>query len=79
MFDFFQNIIRFLNDKDISYMLSGSVAISVYTLPRATRDIDIVVEILPDDADKFIRHFGKEYYIDKEAMFDECAAKACSM
>lgn len=70
MFEFFQDIIRFLNTNDIPYMLSGSVALSVYTLPRATRDIGIVVEILPDDEDKFMHHFGKNYYVDKEAIFD---------
>lgn len=70
MFEFFQDIIRFLNNNDVPYMLTGSVAISVYTLPRATRDIDIVVEILPDDADKFMHHFGKNYYLDKDAIFD---------
>lgn len=70
MFEFFQDIIRFLNDNGISYMLSGSVALSVYTLPRATRDIDIVVEILPDDVNKFVQHFSKNYYVDKDAIFD---------
>ncbi|GAA4741325.1 hypothetical protein [Flavisolibacter ginsenosidimutans] len=70
MFEFFQNIIRFLNDNEIPYMLSGSVAMSIYIVPRATRDIDIVVAIRPGDVDTIIQQLGKEYYCDKEAIVD---------
>ncbi len=40
MFDFFKILIQFFEDNKIEYMLSGSVAMSVYTLPRSTRDFD---------------------------------------
>ena len=32
-----------LNDAEIDYMLSGSVALTFYGKPRMTRDIDIVI------------------------------------
>jgi hypothetical protein len=35
-----------LNDAEIDYMLSGSVALTFYGKPRMTRDIDIVVNII---------------------------------
>ncbi len=65
MLEFFKNVIAFLNNQGIPYMLSGSVASSVYIVPRATRDIDIKVELSPDDVDKFVGHFRTQYYCDR--------------
>ena len=33
-----------LEEINIPYMLSGSLAMNVYTVPRMTRDIDIVIK-----------------------------------
>ena len=55
-----------LNDNDIPYMVSGSVAMNYYSVPRMTRDIDIVIEI--DDIESFFNVFKKEYYINKETI-----------
>lgn len=35
-----------LNTGNIPYMLTGSFAANFYAVPRMTRDIDIVIEIL---------------------------------
>ncbi len=40
-------------------MLSGSLAMGAYTMPRMTRDIDIVIDLDLDDMDSFCRFFGK--------------------
>lgn len=47
----------------IEYMLTGSMALVHYALPRMTVDIDIVVNILPENIDKFISEFENDYYI----------------
>ena len=52
-------------------MLSGSVAMNVYTVPRMTRDIDIVVNLQMPDVDKFAGIFKEGYYIHKEGLKDE--------
>lgn len=57
-------------------MLSGSVAMSIYILPRATRGVDVVIELLPDDVDKFVEHFGKQYYCDSDAILDAMKTKS---
>ena len=44
-------------------MLVGSMALVHYAMPRATVDIDIVVEISPENIDKFIAEFESDYYI----------------
>ncbi|MFO1429714.1 MAG: hypothetical protein U1F76_06185 [Candidatus Competibacteraceae bacterium] len=50
----------------IPYMVSGSVAINYYAQPRLTRDIDIIVELAPADAERIIELFEPDFYIDEE-------------
>ena len=45
MIAFFQKITDVLNESNIPYMLSGSVAMSIYIVPRATRDFDFVIHL----------------------------------
>lgn len=47
----------------IEYMLVGSMALVHYAIPRATVDIDIVVNLEPEDLDKFITEFETDHYI----------------
>lgn len=41
--DLLKKICSALDEHGIEYMLSGSVAMNLYTTPRMTRDIDIVL------------------------------------
>lgn len=70
MLDFFKKIIQFLNENNIAYMLSGSVAMSVYVLPRATRDFDFIVHLSMADVEKIADGFKDGYYCDKDAVQD---------
>jgi hypothetical protein len=70
MLAFLQYILEFLNGKGVPYMLSGSVAMSIYVLPRATRDFDFVVHLQPKDVDALINHFSQGYYCDRDAVND---------
>ena len=47
----------------IAYMLTGSMALAHYAIPRTTADIDIVIEISIADVDKLIREFEPDYYV----------------
>ncbi|MCF0039924.1 hypothetical protein [Dyadobacter fanqingshengii] len=67
---FFDKIIDVLNSKDIPYMLSGSVAMSLYIVPRATRDFDFVIHLLPKDVDVFASNFQDGYYCNKESVME---------
>ena len=60
-----------LDQRKIEYMLSGSVAMNVYTVPRMTRDIDIVVHLKISDLDKFSEIFEKGYYLNKDGIREE--------
>ena len=60
-----------LNKADIAYMISGSIAANYYTVPRMTRDIDIVVELKEADINKFVGLFKDDFYLDKETIREE--------
>ena len=46
-----------LNDLNIRYMVTGSVASIVYGEPRMTHDIDLVIELGNEDAERFTAFF----------------------
>lgn len=49
-------------------MVTGSVAASNYVPPRGTRDLDVVVELQPEDADRLCDLFEHDFYLDREAV-----------
>ena len=70
MLQFLQIIVKFFLDEQIPYMLSGSMAMSIYTLPRAARDFHFVVHLQQKDIDKLVKFFEKGYYCDADAVKD---------
>src|SRR5215218_3945058 len=57
-----------LDHAGVAYMLTGSMAMNFYALPRMTRDIDFVVAIRTGDADRLVELFSPDYYISDEAI-----------
>ena len=47
----------------IEYMLTGSMALTHYAMPRTTVDIDIVVAIDSSHESRFEKGFGSDFYI----------------
>lgn len=57
MISFFEKIIEILHELNIPCMLSGSVAMSLYIVPRATRDFDFIIHLESKDIGRFIANF----------------------
>lgn len=66
--DVLKLVIQRLDDRNIPYMITGSIAANFYTVPRMTRDIDIVIELDEQKADQIYEAFKDEFYVDKEAI-----------
>lgn len=62
------DVVARLEGAGIDYMLTGSVAMSIYAEPRMTRDIDIVVELARADAERVAGLFSPDYYVDADAV-----------
>lgn len=54
----------------INYMLTGSMALVHYAMPRTTTDIDIVIELTIKDAERFIKEFEKDFYVPQNRVKD---------
>ncbi len=75
MFDFLRVLIVFFERNKISYMLSGSMAMSIYTGPRFTRDFDFIVHLKPSDALLLSDYFKEGYYFDEESITEAIKRK----
>ncbi len=63
--EFLKLITSRLAGAEIPYMLTGSMAMSAYAQPRMTRDIDVVIECGPSDAQRIAELFQADCYIDE--------------
>ena len=59
-----------LGSAGIAYMVTGSVAMNHYAVPRMTRDIDLVVELTAADVDRVCHLFEDDFYVDRRAVHD---------
>jgi hypothetical protein len=62
MIELIDTFIRPLNAHGIRYIITGSVAAMVYGEPRLTNDIDVVLEITPNDIRKLFAAFPEQDY-----------------
>lgn len=63
-----KTVARRLDDLGIPYMLTGSMAVNYYAVPRMTRDIDVVVELSAGDADRLCDAFRGDFYVEPDAV-----------
>ena len=59
-----------LEKLNIPYMLTGSMALVHYAMPRTTTDIDIVIELSLAEVENFIKAFEPDYYVPHSGIKD---------
>ena len=64
-----------LADIGIPFMLTGSLAMNYYATPRMTRDVDIVMELEPNDVAKFVDCLEPEYYVSSTRVQQAASAR----
>jgi hypothetical protein len=65
-----------LDAAGFAYMVTGSVALSLYAEPRMTRDVDLVVELGPSDTARLVDVFGAEFHVDADRIRDAITARS---
>ncbi len=68
MIQFLKKLIDYFEKEKIAYMLSGSVAMSIYSLPRFTRDFDFIVHLQLKNVKGLVDYFKEGYYCDEDAI-----------
>lgn len=66
-----QRVTHLLDEASIPYMLSGSIALNRYTIPRMTLDIDIVIELNVNNLEGFLKLWGGNYYLNPDTVRQE--------
>jgi len=76
MIDTLRDFVAKVNEIGVEYMVTGSFAMSAYGEIRMTRDIDIVMQILPSQADGFTHLFQSDYYVNIESVRSAIARRS---
>jgi len=68
---FLRQVVQVLDDADVPYMLTGSVAAAYYASPRATQDIDVVIDTREDGIQRVVQGFlDAGCYVDRDAALE---------
>jgi hypothetical protein len=68
---FLKQVVEILDEAAIQYMLTGSLAAAYYAVPRATQDIDIVLETEAEGVDRLVRGLlAAGWYVDRGAAME---------
>jgi hypothetical protein len=73
--EFLRQVVEVLEDAGIPYMLTGSLASAYYATPRATQDIDLVIDAGAEALERAVAGLGEAgYYVDRGAALDALAS-----
>ncbi len=68
-FGLLEKVIQILSERNIPYMLTGSIVSSLQGIPRSTHDIDIIVSVDKTFIHKITEAFPKQdYYINEKSI-----------
>ena len=70
-------VVAILRGLGLPVLVGGSVASSVYGVPRTTHDVDIVTQFELSDVDALLRALGARYYQSREAIEEAVTMRTC--
>jgi len=65
--DFLRRLVDLLDAAGIPYMVAGSLGSSLHGRPRATNDVDLVIDPTEPAFQRFLDSLGSDYYVSQEA------------
>ena len=66
----FVTVLTALEQVQIPYMITGSIASVRYGEPRATLDMDVIIDMTPAQARQLARSFRPDYYVDEQSILE---------
>ena len=68
---FLERVVEVLDEAGVSHMLTGSLASAFYAVPRATQDIDVVIEAQKEGIERLIDGLlAAGWYADRDAALE---------
>jgi hypothetical protein len=74
--EFLGHVAHCLDEAGIPFMLAGSHASTFHGLPRATQDVDLVIEPSAEQLDRFLALLGPSFYASHDAAHEALAARS---
>jgi len=72
-----KRVVELLNDAQIPYMVTGSIASTFHGPSRATQDIDLVIDPTLTDLDRLLEHLSPDlYYVSREAAHEALSLRS---
>jgi hypothetical protein len=65
-----------LDKLGVRYLIGGSLASSAHGIPRATQDVDLLVELPGSKVDALVTELSPRFYIDKDMILDAIRRRA---
>jgi hypothetical protein len=66
--DGFKRVLEVMDLLEIRYQVVGSLASSMHGIPRATMDVDLIVNLRPDQIEEFAATLKADFYADPETI-----------
>jgi hypothetical protein len=70
-------VVKVLEECGIPYLIGGSLGSSIYGVPRATMDADLVVKLEVKNIISLVDQLKDEFYIDSDMIKEALNQKAC--
>ncbi len=68
---FLKRVVEILEESGVRYMLTGSLASAYYAVPRATQDLDVVIEAEEVGLEKIVAGLAEAgWYVDRDAALE---------
>jgi hypothetical protein len=74
--DFLRRLVDLLDEAGIPYMVAGSLGSSLHGRPRATNDVDLVIDPTESQFRQFLESLGTDYYVSQEAAWAALKARS---
>src|SRR5277367_685006 len=68
--DALRQVLAALDRMEVGYCIGGSVASSEHGIPRMTMDVDLVVDLKPEQLDEFAALLQSDFYADAQLIRD---------
>ncbi|HEV3049709.1 MAG TPA: hypothetical protein VGX50_05335 [Longimicrobium sp.] len=63
-------MIRTFDSLGVEYVIGGSIASSIYGIPRATQDVDVIADLREEHIPAFVAALRDDFYLDEPAVRD---------
>lgn len=74
---FIQTVARILERAEVPYMLTGSLAAAYYATPRATQDVDVVIDAPEEGIERLVQGLlDSGFYVDRAAALSAWRARS---